>query len=147
MAPVPDGPTAILVEGRDVWVASQAAGVVSVLDRRSGHVIDTIRTGGAPARLAGAAGGAWMADSARASVVPLSAHPPTRYRRIAGGADVSDVALAAGAVWWASSAEGVVRVRGRDSTGERMLGVGRRPTALAVRRASGPASRSWATTT
>jgi YVTN family beta-propeller protein len=130
-APVPNDPTAILVAGHNVWVASQGAGVVSVLDRESGHVTQTIRTGGSPARLAPAAGGVWVADTSGASLVPVTARPPRRYARIAAGADVSDVAFARGAVWWASSAEGVVRVRGRDPGSEQSLGVGARPIALA----------------
>jgi YVTN family beta-propeller protein len=131
-APVPSDPTSIFVGARDVWVASQAAGVVSVLDRASGHVTATIHTGGAPARLAGAAGGVWVADTERASIAPVTARPPQRAGRFAGGADVSDVALGAGAVWWTSSAEGVVRVRDRGSSQARTLGVGARPIAVAA---------------
>jgi YVTN family beta-propeller protein len=131
-APVPSDPTSIFVGARDVWVASQAAGVVSVLDRASGHVTRTIRTGGAPARLAGTAGGVWVADAQRAAITPVTARPPRRYRSFAGGADVSDVAMASGAVWWTSSAEGVVRVRDRGSAQAHMLHVGARPIAVAA---------------
>lgn len=131
-AAVPGDPSSIFVGARDVWVASQAAGVVSVLDRTSGHVTRTIHTGGAPARLAGTAGGVWVADAQRASITPVTARPPRRYRSFAGGADVSDVAMAAGAVWWTSSAEGVVRVRDRGSARTRMLHVGARPIAVAA---------------
>ena len=130
-APVPRDPTAIFVGPHEVWVASQGAGVVSVLDRVSGHVRRTIHTGGAPARLAGSAGGVWVADAERASITPVTARPLRRLGRFTGSADVSDVAVGAGAVWWSSSAEGVVRVRDRNASRPRVLAAGARPIALA----------------
>ena len=129
---VPGKPTGLVVASDRVWVAGPSAGSVWILDAASGRpAAPPLRTGGTPARIALDSRWAWIADTQRGAVIRAertgaSAGPP-----IASGPDVTDVAVAGGAVWTASSADGTVRVL--DSRGRRrVLHVGARPLALAA---------------
>jgi DNA-binding beta-propeller fold protein YncE len=129
---VPGHPTGVAAVDGEVWVAAQRSGLVWVLDARSGEPVgDPLQTGGAPARLAAGPKGVWVADTARGAVIPVQRRPRRAFPEIAPGADVADVALAARAVWVASSAEDTVHAiepGGRRSVD---LGVGDNPVALA----------------
>ena len=114
-------------------MAAPGAGAVSVFDAASGEpAAPPLRTGGAPARLALGANGLWVADATAASVVPVQLRPLQVFAAIRPGADATDVALAAGAVWVASSADGRVYALEPGGGPARALQVGRSPVALAA---------------
>jgi DNA-binding beta-propeller fold protein YncE len=143
-------PTAVSVAGGQVWVAAPGSGAVTVLDAATGRRLEPpIQTGGAPARLALGAKGAWVADTARGAVVPVRRGSGRAYDPIPVGADVADVALGAGAVWALSSAEGVVRTLEPGGARVRTLNVGRDPVDVAadarrvVVAAAGDGSLTW----
>jgi streptogramin lyase len=125
---VPGQPTGLTTDGGRIWVAGPAAGAVWVLDARSGEPVGSARSiDGTPAKLVLDRRFAWIADTSRAAILRLPREgraPVTAFR---AGADVSDLALAGGAVWTTSSADGSVHV-----LGERTLHAGRRPIALAA---------------
>jgi DNA-binding beta-propeller fold protein YncE len=129
---VPGQPTGLVAAGGRVWVAGPSAGAVWVLDGASGRpVAPPLRTGGTPARLALDTRFAWIADTERSVLVRALRVGTGTLRSIGAGPDVADVAVAAGAVWTASSADGTVRVL--DAHGRRhILHVGARPIALAA---------------
>jgi len=127
--PVDGGPTALAISGGNVWVATPRTGAVVALDADTGGPAGPpLRTGGAPARLAPARSGLWVADAA-AGVV-FGVHKRRVLPAVRVGADASDVALAGGAVWTASSADGRVYVH--DGSGTSPLRAGRSPVALAA---------------
>ena len=129
---VPGQPTGVVVDGGRVWVAGPAAGEVWVLDGRSGRVAQpALRVGGAPARLALDPRFAWIADTERGAVMRARRDGSGAPRPLRGGPDVADVAVAAGAVWTASSADGTIRVIGPAGR-RQVLHVGARPVALAA---------------
>ena len=113
---IPD-PTGLAVLDGRVWVASPGAGTVTPVDE-SGRVGAPLRVGGAPARIAAGANGLWVTDAAAGRVIPVEipgAVPPDAavasapeiqiFSALGAGADANDVALAAGAVWVASTAD------------------------------------------
>jgi len=107
---VPAHPTGVAVTGHELWVAAPQSGALTVLDTRTGRRIgDPVRTGGTPTRLALGATAAWVADTARGSVIPVRRSNDHAYEPLRVGADVSDVALSARVVWALDSAGGVVR--------------------------------------
>ena len=104
-------PTALAVAGGQVWVAAPASGALTVLDARTGRrdrraAADGRRPGAARARRERRVGRRHLARAVIVVAAPDGARTSARSR---SGADVADVALAAGAVWAISSAEGVVR--------------------------------------
>jgi DNA-binding beta-propeller fold protein YncE len=121
---LPDQPTGIVTTPEAVWVAAPQAGSVLRLDPESGRLGAPVRTGGAPARLAAGAQSLWAVDTARATLLPIQRDPPQAYDAIAVGADATDVAVAAGAIWVLSSPEGVVRVIEPGGRAVRELDVG-----------------------
>jgi hypothetical protein len=127
---VPAQPTGLAAAGGAVWVAGPGAGEVWVLDARSGRPAGPPLTpGGTPAKLALDARFAWIADTSRGAVVRMPRQGRGSPKTFRAGADVADVAIADGAVWTASSADGTVRVLGPHG---RTLQAGRRPIALAA---------------
>jgi DNA-binding beta-propeller fold protein YncE len=131
--PVPAHPTGLAVAGGQGWVAAPQSGVVTVLDAATGRRIGApVRTGGAPARLALGAEGVWVADTERGAVVPVRRRGEHAYDPLPVGADVTDVALAARAVWALSSAEGVVRTLEPGTDRVRTLTAGSDPVDLAA---------------
>ena len=130
--PVPGHPTGLAVADGRVWVAAPRSGTVAVLDAATGRPTgDALRVLGAPARVAVGAAGVWVADTTQGTVIPLRRDPPLAYPPIRLGADVSDVALSARAVWAISSPESVVRIVERGSR-IRSLPVGRTPVDIAA---------------
>ena len=129
---VPGQPTGLVAHGGRVWVAGPLAGEVWVLDGASGRpAAPPLRIGGTPARLALDGRFAWIADTERGGVVGAPLRGDGALRPLRTGPDVADVAVAAGAVWTASSADGTIRVI--DADGRRqVLHVGVRPIALAA---------------
>ncbi|MDA0168024.1 hypothetical protein OJ998_02915 [Solirubrobacter taibaiensis] len=129
---VPGQPTGIAVAGGRVWVAGPGSGAVWILDAVTGRpAAPALRTGGAPARLAVGPPWAWVADTRRGAIVRVRIDGTGTPRVLSQGPDVTDVVVAAGAVWAASSADGTVRVRTAGGTW-RTLRVGSRPLALAA---------------
>ena len=128
---VPGQPTGLATAGGQVWVAGPGAGAVWVLDGASGRpVAPALRTGGTPARLALDPRWAWIADTERGALVRADRAGGGTIRPIPSGPDVTDVAVAAGSVWTASSADGTLRML--DAGGRRrVLHIGARPLALA----------------
>lgn len=124
---VDGGPSALAVGDGRVWVASPRAGTVSAYDAGSGATLSTVRTGGAPTRISLAASGLWVADGAAGTVIGV--RKGRALPAVAVGADASDLVLANGAVWTASSADGRVYVH--DARGTRAIQAGRTPVALA----------------
>jgi DNA-binding beta-propeller fold protein YncE len=121
-------PTGLAVADGRVWVAAPQSGAVWVLDRTTGRTAGgPLATHGAPARVAVGAHAVWVADSSRGAVIPVRRDPPRAYPPIRLGADVSDVALAAGAVWAISSPENVVRILEPGGRPVRSVPVGRSP--------------------
>jgi hypothetical protein len=112
---LPAPATDLVAGGGRLWVASPQAGAVWVLGDESAEPIEpAIRAPGTPARLAVRDGVAWAADTENGALVPLAPRgSPVRI-----GPDVAGVALASGAVWTASAADGGIRVldRGRART-------------------------------
>jgi DNA-binding beta-propeller fold protein YncE len=107
-----DGEPASLVVTRDgVWVAFPATGTVQALDPVSGRSLGPpLRTGGRPSRLTAGADSLWAVDSAGAAIIPIQRRPGRAFDAIPVGADVTDAAVAGGAVWVLSAAEGVLRI-------------------------------------
>jgi hypothetical protein len=75
-----------------------------------------VQIGGAPARITAGANGLWVTDAASGRVVPVEVPPPappnaavdggpSAFAAQAAGPDASDVVLAAGALWVASTAD------------------------------------------
>ena len=129
---VPGQPTGLAAAGGRVWVAGPMAGEVWVLDGASGRpAAPPLRVGGSPARLALDGRFAWIADTERGGVVGAPVAGRGALRRLPTGPDVADVAVAAGAVWTASSADGTIRVSDPDGR-RQVLHVGARPVALAA---------------
>ena len=129
---VPDRPAGLAASEDAIWVALPGSGGVWPLDTSTGRAAGPgFRTGGAPSRLAAGAHGIWVADSSRGTVVPVEPAAERAYRALRVGADVTDVTLAAGAVWVASSAEGVVRALEADGRVHE-LRVGGQPVDLAA---------------
>ncbi len=127
---VPGDPAGLLAAGGRLWVSSQRTGSVWVLDAESGRPVrPPLRTGGTPGRLALGLGGAWVADTARGELIPVQLHPERVFPAVALGSDVSDVALAARAVWVASWADRSVRIL-EPGGAMRTLRVGAGPVAL-----------------
>jgi DNA-binding beta-propeller fold protein YncE len=128
---VPGQPTGLAASDGKVWVAGPTAGAVWVLDEVSGKpAAPALQIGGTPARLALEARFAWIADTERSSVIRAPRAGKGALRSIRTGPDLSDVAVAGGRVWTASSADGTVRAF--DARGRRqVLHVGVRPIALA----------------
>lgn len=124
-----------------LWVASARAGTITPVDA-DGRPGVALRVGDTPARIAAGANALWVTDAANGEVVPVAlgrrdeagegrAAPPRVLAPLRGGADASDVALAGGAVWVASSADG--RVHALGPGGERKaLRTGAGPVALAA---------------
>jgi DNA-binding beta-propeller fold protein YncE len=77
-------------------------------------------------------GGLWAADAAAGAVVPVQLRPPRIFASLQPGADANDVALADGALWIASSADGRVYVLEPGGGAPRVLPAGRSPVALAA---------------
>jgi DNA-binding beta-propeller fold protein YncE len=129
---VPGQPTGLAVDGGRVWVAGPATGEVWVLDGASGRAArPALRIGGTPARLALDRRFAWVADTARGAVVRAPRDGSGTPHPVRGGPDIADVAVAGGAVWTASSADGSVHVIGPRGD-RRSLRVGARLVALAA---------------
>ncbi|MDA0137200.1 Vgb family protein [Solirubrobacter deserti] len=129
---VPAQPTGIAVAGGRVWVAGPGAGAVWILDPATGRpAAPALRTGGTPARVAVGPRWAWVADTRSGAIVRARADGTGAPRVLSRGPDVTDVAVAAGAVWAAGSADGTIRVR-PDRGPWRTLHVGSRPLALAA---------------
>ena len=129
---IPGSPTGLAASGDAVWVSAAGAHAVWAIDPATARQAGPgIRTGGAPSRLAVGAEGLWIADNRRGAVIPVETDPPRVHDAIAVGADVTDVELAAGAVWVASSAERTVRAIDRDGAVHR-LGVGADPVDVAA---------------
>jgi len=129
--PIPGHPTALAVSDDVVWVTAAGSQAAWPIDARTGRQAGPgIRTGGAPSRLAAGAHGLWIADSARAAVIPVQERPQRVFDGLPAGADITDVALAAGAVWVASSAEGVVRAIEPGGRNVETLPVGAEPVDL-----------------
>jgi hypothetical protein len=107
---LPAPATDLVAGGGRLWVASPQAGAVWVLGDESAEPIEpAIRAPGTPARLAVSDGVAWAADTENGALVPLAPRgSPVRI-----GPDVAGVALANGAVWTASAADGEIRVLDR----------------------------------
>lgn len=129
---VPGQPTGLVADGGRVWVAGPLAGEIWVLDGDTGQAArPPLRVGGTPARLALDRRFAWIADTERGAVVRAPLRGSGAPRPVPSGPDVADVAVAGGAVYTASSADGTIRVIGADGR-RRALHVGARPVALAA---------------
>ena len=143
-----DGPLVIRVappaglavmDGR-VWSTSPRAGTVTPVDA-DGRVGAPVRVGGAPARIAAGANGLWVTDAATGRVVPVEVPPPappsaavagpTAFPPLGAGADASDIALAAGALWVASTSDRRVYALEPDGVTGR-IDAGEGPVALAA---------------
>ena len=111
VARFPGRPVRLMAADGRVWVTTQSPGAVWTLDARTARrALSPVRRGGTPGPLAVAKNGVWVADVAAAKVVPVRLRPWRVFSAIAVGADISDLALAAGALWVSSAAEGAVRV-------------------------------------
>jgi DNA-binding beta-propeller fold protein YncE len=107
---VPGHPASLVRTPEAVWVAVPGSGSLLALDPRSGLPRGRpLRIGGSPSRLAAGSDSLWVVDSRRAAVIPVRRDPPRAFDAIPVGADATDAALAGGAVWVLSSAEGIVR--------------------------------------
>jgi DNA-binding beta-propeller fold protein YncE len=73
-----------------------------------------------------------VADAAAGAVIPMQLRPPRTFPSLQPGADASDVVLAGGAVWIASSADGRVYVVEPGVATARPLPAGVSPVALAA---------------
>ncbi len=127
---VPSQPTGLVALDGRVWVAGPMSGAVWVLDGESGQAVaPPLLTGGTPARLALDSRDAWIADTERGALVRVPRVGKGVPQPVRTGPDIADVAVAGGAVWAASSADGTIRVL--DPNGRRrVLRVGARPVAL-----------------
>ena len=140
-------PSGLATADGTVWAASARAGAVVAFDADGHPVGATVRIDGAPARVAVGRNGLWVTDAAAGTIVPVAvatrggataataaganAARPRVFAPLQAGADATDVALAAGAVWVASAAEGRVYAVERDGA-SRPLQTGRGPVALAA---------------
>ena len=109
-------PAGLAVLDGHVWSTSPRDGTVTPVDA-DGQVGAPVRVGGAPARIAAGANGLWVTDAATGRVVPVEVPPPAppnaavagagpaTFAPLGAGADASDVALAAGALWVASTSD------------------------------------------
>ena len=128
---VPGPPTGLVAASGQVWVAGPTAGAVWVLDAASGKAAaPALRPGGAPARLALGGRFAWIADTQGSAVIRAPRAGQGALRSFPTGPDLSDVIVAAGTVWTASSADGTVRAIGPGARRD-VLHVGVRPISLA----------------
>jgi hypothetical protein len=128
-----------VLDGR-VWVSRPARGSVTPVDAE-GRVGTPVRVGGTPGRVAAGANGLWVTDTASGRIVGVAVPPPdppratvagpTAYAARGAGAEASDVALAAGAVWVASAADR--RVYALEPDGAKTpIEAGEGPVALAA---------------
>ena len=130
---VPGNPASVAVTRDGVWVALPGEGAVQALDPVSGRSLGpALRTGGTPSRLAAGADSLWAVDSTRAAIIPIQRRPARAYDPIAVGADVTDAAVAAGAVWVLSAAEGRLRVIEPGGRPVRDLAIGTDPVDIAA---------------
>jgi hypothetical protein len=129
-----------VLDGR-VWATSPQAGTVTPVDA-DGRVGAPVRVGGAPARIAAGANGLWVTDAASGRIVPVEVPPPapptaavaggpSAFPPLSAGADASDVALGAGALWVASTADRRVYALSPDGEASR-IDAGEGPVALAA---------------
>jgi hypothetical protein len=124
---LPAPATDLVSAGGRLWMASPQAGAVWALSDESAEPAEpAIRAAGTPARLAVSDGVAWAADTRNGALVRLS----PRGSPVRVGPDVTGVALAGGAGWTASAADGGIRVLRRGRA--RMVGVVGHPVALAT---------------
>jgi DNA-binding beta-propeller fold protein YncE len=130
---IPGSPTGLVASGETVWVSAAGVHAVWPIDPATARQAGPgIRTGGAPSRLAVGGEGLWVADNARGAVIPVGTSRRRVYDAMQVGADVTDVELAAGAVWVASSAEDTVRAIEPDGGDVHRLRVGGDPVDLAA---------------
>ena len=109
---LPGRPTGVAVAGDRVWLAGADAGVAWVLDARTGRAAGpALRAGGTPARLVVTDRWIWLADTQHAAVLRAGRRAGAQVHTWGDAPDVADVAVAADAVWVASSADGTIRVR------------------------------------
>jgi DNA-binding beta-propeller fold protein YncE len=127
----PGQPAGLVSAGGQVWVTGPAAGAVWVLDQATGRPAGpSLKIDGTPARVALEPGVAWIADTEHGFIVRASRTAAGTPRTFPAGPDLSDLAVVAGTVWTASSADGTVRAL--EPGGRRhVLRIGARPIALA----------------
>jgi streptogramin lyase len=130
---VPGRPSGLVAAGGQVWITGPTAGAVWVLDGATGRMATSaLALGGAPAGLALDARYAWIADTQRDWLVRAPRRGFGTLRKLRSGPGVTDVIVAAGAVWTASSADGTVRVFDPATRRQRSLRAGARPVAMAT---------------
>jgi hypothetical protein len=128
-----------VLDGR-VWSTAPRQGTVTPVGA-DGQVGAAVRVGGAPARIAAGANGLWVTDASTGRIVGVEVPPPappgaaiagpSASKPLVAGADASDVALAAGAVWVASTADRRVYALEPDGKVSR-IDAGEGPVALAA---------------
>src|SRR3954452_13162446 len=101
-------PTAAVSGGGSVWIADEADGTVTRIDRGRAAVVK-IPTGGAPTALALGGGSLWVADSESRNVLQVDPGSNKVVQPFEVGNAPRALAVAAGKVWVASGVDGRIR--------------------------------------
>jgi peptide/nickel transport system substrate-binding protein len=124
--------TAVAVEGRAIWVADNAAEVVTRVEARSG-ALEEIRVPGGPADIALGARTAWVSLSRDDRVARIDTTNGAVRDTIRVGRRPAGVAVGAGAVWVANSGDGTVsRIDPRTARVTEEIDVGASPQDVVV---------------
>ncbi|MEO8687568.1 MAG: ABC transporter substrate-binding protein [Solirubrobacteraceae bacterium] len=101
--PVGSSPSQVTAGAGALWVANEAGGTVSRLDRRTRAVSQTITVGNGPTAVAVGAGGVWVVNTLDGTLKWISPATNEVVRTIPAGNSPSGVCVTAGAVWVAST--------------------------------------------
>jgi YVTN family beta-propeller protein len=101
--PVGSSPAQVAEGAGALWVANEAGGTVSRIDRRTRAVSQTISVGNGPTAVAVGAGGVWVANSLDGTLKWISPATNEVVKTISAGDSPSGVCVAGGAVWVAST--------------------------------------------
>ncbi|HEX5610429.1 MAG TPA: protein kinase [Solirubrobacterales bacterium] len=104
------GVSGVAVGGRWTWVTNPRRGELLRLDPDDGHVLQTIKLGGAPGPIALGGGRAWIADNKGAGITAVNVEGGRVYRRgIGPRAEPLRLAVGAGGLWVSNASGGAVR--------------------------------------
>jgi streptogramin lyase len=100
--PVGRGASAIVTDGRSVWVTAKQDGEVVRIDARSGRIVDQLRPGGTPFKLAIGMGSLWAAVSrgvTRSTELVRFGARGVELARVPLARGVAGITTVAGSVW------------------------------------------------
>jgi YVTN family beta-propeller protein len=129
---VGNDPTAIAIDGSNVWVADDVDGTVTLIDAASGGVITTIPVGPSPGAIALGGGSVWVADSEADQVVRIDPQTRAVTATIAVGDQPTGIAVDEHGVWVANSlSDSVSRIDPSSNQVAQTVELGQSPYGLA----------------